>query len=191
MLFAGGCAPRKGLHYALEAWLKSPARKDGKFLIAGAFIPEYRERLSSMLADSSVEILGHRNDIPEIMRRSDVLVLPTVEEGSALVTSEARGSGCVLLVSEAAGAICRHMENALMHRPGDVAALTQHIALLYEDRGLLAKLRASSLLTRDEITWNAAGIRLLQVYRDVIASRAAVDGSLCHPGPLALQHTAK
>ena len=30
MLFAGGCAPRKGLHYALEAWLKSPARRDGQ-----------------------------------------------------------------------------------------------------------------------------------------------------------------
>ena len=35
MLFAGICAVRKGLHYALEAWLKSPAHQDGTFLIAG------------------------------------------------------------------------------------------------------------------------------------------------------------
>src|SRR5207244_744474 len=26
-LFAGGCAPRKGLHYALEAWLRSSAHR--------------------------------------------------------------------------------------------------------------------------------------------------------------------
>ena len=54
------------------------------------------------------------------MRKSNILVLSSIEEGSALVTSEARASGCVLLVSEAAGAICTHMENALVHRVGDV-----------------------------------------------------------------------
>jgi glycosyltransferase involved in cell wall biosynthesis len=171
MLFVGGCAPRKGLHYALDAWLQSPAHKDGRFLIAGAFIPEYQEKLRSMLSHPSVEVLGHRNDIPELMRGCDVLVLPTVEEGSALVTSEARGSGCVLLVSDAAGAVCEHMENALIHRAGDVCSLTQHITLLYENRDLLGKLRRASLLTRHEITWKAAGIKLLQVYQEIIASQ--------------------
>jgi hypothetical protein len=46
-------------------------------------------------------------------------VLLTIEEGSALVTSEARGSGCVLLVSEAAAAICTYMQMALVHQVGD------------------------------------------------------------------------
>ena len=92
MLFVGGCAPRKGVHYALEAWLQSPACRDGKFLIAGAFIPGYAEKLAGMLSHPSVTMLGHRKDVPELMRNSDMLVLPTIEEGSALVTSEARGS---------------------------------------------------------------------------------------------------
>lgn len=169
MLFAGGCAPRKGLHYALEAWLQSPARRKGQFLIAGGFIPGYREKLSSMLSDSSVHVLGHRKDVPELMRDSDILVLPTIEEGSALVTSEARGSGCVLLVSEAAGAVCQHMENALVHRVGDVESLTRHLTMLDEDRELLATLRAKSLSTVHQITWAAAGRRLLDVYRETIA----------------------
>jgi glycosyltransferase involved in cell wall biosynthesis len=169
MLFAGGCAPRKGLHYALEAWLKSPAHRDGQFLVAGEFIPGYGEKLSSMLSHSSVHVLGHRQDVPELMRNSDILVLPTIEEGSALVTSEARGSGCVLLVSEAAGAVCQHMENALVHRVGDVEALTRHLTMLHEDRELLATLRAKSLSTVHQITWAAAGRRLLDVYRETIA----------------------
>jgi glycosyltransferase involved in cell wall biosynthesis len=169
MLFAGGCAPRKGLHYALEAWLQSPAHRDGRFLIAGGFIPGYAERLSSMLSHPSVHVLGHRHDLPELMRGSDLLVLSTIEEGSALVTSEARGSGCVVLVSDAAGALCKHMENALVHRVGDVAMLTQQITMLYEDRGMLERLRAASLSSLHEITWTAAGVRLLDVYREVIA----------------------
>jgi glycosyltransferase involved in cell wall biosynthesis len=169
MLFAGDCAVRKGLHFALEAWLRSPAHRDGKFRIAGTFLPAYAEKLAGMLAHPSVEVLGFRNDVPELMRNSDLFVLPSVEEGSALVTSDARGSGCVLLVSEATGAICKHMENALVHPIGDVAALAGHITKLDEDRALLWRLRASSLSTVDEITWAAAGVRLVEVYCEALA----------------------
>jgi glycosyltransferase involved in cell wall biosynthesis len=167
-LFAGVCAVRKGLHFALEAWLKSSAHQDGVFLIAGRFIPGYAEKLANMIRHPGVRVLGHRSDIPELMRKSDILVLPTIEEGSALVTAEARGSGCVLVVSDAAGANCRHMENALVHRAGDVETLTEHLNLLNEDRPVLEKLRAASLRTVNEITWTAAGVRLLNVYHDAI-----------------------
>ena len=172
MLFVGGCAPRKGLHYALEAWLQSPAHRDGTFLVAGDFVPGYRERLFSMLSHPSLRVLGHRADVPELMRQSDIVILPSIEEGSALVTSEARGSGCVLLVSEAAGAVCKHMENALVHRPGDVGTLVHQITMLHEDRALLQRLRAESLRTVQEITWTAAGQKLLQVYRETVAAQS-------------------
>ena len=55
MLFVGGCAPRKGVHYALEAWLKSTACHEGKFMIAGGFVPGYAEKLASMLSHPSVQ----------------------------------------------------------------------------------------------------------------------------------------
>jgi glycosyltransferase involved in cell wall biosynthesis len=168
MLFVGLCAVRKGLHYALEAWLKSPACQYGTFLIAGEFLPAYADRLRSMLSHPSIRVLGHRKDIAELMRKSDMLVLPSIEEGSALVAAEARGSGCALLVSEAAGAVCTHIENALVHRVGDVEALTKHITMLHEDRGLLERLRAASLSMVPEITWTAAGVKLIQVYREII-----------------------
>jgi glycosyltransferase involved in cell wall biosynthesis len=177
VLFAGVCAVRKGLHYALEAWIASPASAYGTFSIAGEFLPAYRDRLESMLAHASVKILGHRNDLPELMRNSDILVLPSIEEGSALVTSDARGSGCVLLVSEAAGAICRHLEDALVHKVGDIPTLTRHFTMLHQDRALLERLRRASLAGLSNVTWTAAGVRLLDVYRETIeAHRAAQSG---------------
>jgi glycosyltransferase involved in cell wall biosynthesis len=178
MLLAGDCAVRKGIHFALEAWLRSPAHHDGTFMIAGNFLPAYAEQLSGMLSHPSVQVLGFRNDLPELMRKSDVFILPSIEEGSALVTSEARGSGCVLLVSEATGAVCKHMENALVHRAGDVETLSRHITQLHEDRALLSRLRAASLSSLHEITWAAAGARLLQVYRDVMAVKTK---AVAHP----------
>ena len=168
VLFVGGAVPIKGLHFALEAWLQSSACKNGQFRIAGQFVSAYAEFLSPLLSHPSIRVLGHRTDVPELMRKSDVLVLPSLEEGSALVTYEARGSGCVLLVSDAAGAVCRHMENALVHHAGDVEALTHDFSVLNDDRALLERLRTASLSTLHEITWTAAGERLLSVYRETI-----------------------
>lgn len=168
MLFVGVCAVRKGVHYALEAWLKSPASHDGKFLIAGEFLPAYQEKLAHMLSHPSVQVLGHRNDVPDLMRKSDILVLPSIEEGFGLVITEAMACGCVPLASEACTEFCRHGETGLMHRIGDVAALEQHITMLQEDRALLETLRSASLRMVPKITWAAAGERLLQVYRETI-----------------------
>jgi glycosyltransferase involved in cell wall biosynthesis len=171
MLFAGDCAVRKGVHFALEAWLQSPAHRDGRFLIAGNFLPAYAEKLSALLRHPSVEVLGHRSDIPELMRKSDILVLPSIEEGFGLVCAEAIGSGCVPLVSEACTDICRHMENALVHPIGDVQLLARQITMLHEDRALLERLRAGCLRTAPQVTWKAAGERLLQAYREILDRR--------------------
>ncbi len=174
MLFVGDAAVRKGVHFALEAWLRSPAHKTGKFLIAGPFLPAYRARLEPMLSHPSVEVLGYRKDVPELMRNSDIFVFPSIEEGFPLVCAEAMGSGCVPVVSEVGAGVCRHMENALVHRIGDVDALTEHITLLYENHEVLNKLREGCRASAPRLTWTAAGERLLEVYREAIAAKAAV-----------------
>jgi len=171
MIFVGVCAVRKGVHFALEAWLKSPASRDGVFLIAGEWLPEYRQKLESMLSHPSVKVLGHRNDVPDLLRQSDALVLPSIEEGFGLVCTEAMASGCVPLVSDACTDICQHMENALVHKVGDVATLLEHITLIHSDASLREKLRANALATAPEITWRKAAEKLIQAYRTAIANR--------------------
>jgi glycosyltransferase involved in cell wall biosynthesis len=172
MLFVGVCAVRKGVHYALDAWLRSGAHHQGTFSIAGEFLPAYREKLAPMLSHPSVRVLGHREDVPELMRNSDILVLPSIEEGFGLVIAEAMGSGCVPLASDACTEICSHMATGLVHRVGDVDALSRQIALLHEDRSLLEKLRAAALKESRNVTWMAAGRNLLQVYRGVLAGKS-------------------
>jgi len=171
MFFCGDAAVRKGVHLALEAWLRSPAHRSGTFLIAGRFLPAYAEKLAQMLSHPSVRVLGHRTDVPELMRKSDLLVLPSIEEGFGLVCAEAIGSGCVPLVSQACTDICKHLDNALVHPIGDVGTLAEHITALHEDRSLLKRLRAACLRTAPLYTWTAAGEKLLQVYREVVEAK--------------------
>ena len=168
-VFVGVCAVRKGLHFALEAWLRSPASESGTFLIAGEFLPDYEAKLAPLLAHPSVQVLGHRNDIPELMRRSDVMVLPSIEEGFGLVCVEAIGSDCVPLVSDACTDVCQHERNSLVHRVGDVDALAGHFTALHHDRGLLERLREGCRTAAPQVTWAAAGERLLAVYDEVVA----------------------
>jgi glycosyltransferase involved in cell wall biosynthesis len=180
VIFVGYAAVRKGLHFALDAWLRSPASQEGgTFLIAGDILPAYAEKLADQLAHPSVQALGHRTDVPELVRDADALLLPSVEEGFGLVCAEAMGAGTVPLVSDACTDICRHDVNALVHRVGDVDALTGHLTALQQDPALLARLRAACLRTAPDITWTAAGVRLLEAYREAIARTAA------HAGPIA------
>lgn len=168
-LFVGVCAVRKGVHFALEAWLRSPASHTGKFRIAGEFLPAYERKLADMLMHPSVEVLGHRNDIPDLMRESDILLFPTIEEGYGMVCAEAIGSGCVPLVSDVCDAMCFDGENSLVHPVGDVDTLAAHITLLDSDRARLAELRAGCARSAPQLTWRAAGRRLLEVYEQVTA----------------------
>ena len=168
MLFVGVCAVRKGVHFALEAWLRSPASEKGTFLIAGEFLRAYQDKLAPLLSHPSVKVLGHRNDVPQLMRKSDILVLPSIEEGFGLVVTEAMGCGCVPLASEACTELCGHMKTGLMHRVGDVDTLAQQITMLDEDRALLERFRVACLDTAPTLTWTAAGRVLLDAYRTTI-----------------------
>ncbi|MGD0458168.1 MAG: glycosyltransferase family 4 protein [Terriglobia bacterium] len=171
VLFVGYSALIKGLHHALEAWLTSPANRTGTFLVVGTFTRDFSQKFSSLLSHPSVSVLGRRDDVPELMRKSDILILPSLSEGYGLVVAEAMGSGCVPLASDACTEICKHMVTGLVHRVGDVQTLTKQITLLHEDRALLQRLRGNCLSMAQDITWSAAGARLLQVYRGVIAGQ--------------------
>lgn len=169
-LYLGSCEPRKGLHLALRAWIDSGAAGVGHLLVCGRFVPGYREHLAPLLAHPSVEVVPPRPDVETLLRRSDVLLLPSLEEGSALVTYEAQGCGCALMVSDAAGAVVDHGVNGLVHPAGNLALLTEHLRMLATDPDLTARLRAGALKAAPGLSWAGAGRRLLDIYMAAASS---------------------
>ena len=167
VLFAGICAVRKGLHTALQAWLGSEASNHGRFLIAGKFLPEYQRILMPLLSHPSVSILGHRSDIPQLMRNADIFILPSIEEGFGLVCTEAIASGCVPLVSKACTDMCRHGHNSLVHPIGDTNLLSTQITLLNRSRKLLKTLRENGIAERTNLSWESAGKLLANIYKEL------------------------
>lgn len=172
-VFIGRCVPRKGLHFALEAWLSSRASETGKLLIYGTFDPEYREALRSSLAHPSVTVCGPTEKPGSAYAKADVLLLPSVEEGSALVTYEAQGAGVVPLVSTASGAMIDHGVNGLLHEAGDTATLASQIDLVHDQDKVRRLLRTEALYRAQELTWTAAGHALVEAYREALDLSAA------------------
>ena len=104
------------------------------------------------------------------MRSCDALVLPSVEEGSALVTYEARACGCVLVVSDRTGAVATDGVDAFVHAARDQDALTGHLRTLATDPERLRPMRAAALDAAGELTWSDAGRVLADVYAAALAT---------------------
>ena len=175
-VFLGRVEPRKGLHHALDAWIASTASSEGRLLVFGAVDDEYRAVVADRLAHPSVELRGVTPTPIEELARADVLLLPSLEEGSALVTYEAQVAGCVPLVSRAAGALLDHDVHGLVHEAGDVETLTAQLDLLDRSPETLHRLRDAAMAHAPELSWEAAGRSLLAAYGRTAAGEA--DGEL-------------
>ncbi|GAA4183189.1 hypothetical protein GCM10022288_02190 [Gryllotalpicola kribbensis] len=175
-VFLGRCDPRKGLHYALRAWLDSAASRTGTLTIHGDFLPAYRAALAPLLEHPSVVVAGFTADAGAALASAEVLLLPSVEEGSALVTYEAQLAGCVPLVSTAAGADLVEGETGLTHAVGDVTALTAQLDRLAADRGELRRMSRRAAARAPELGWAAAAERLAGAYCEAMALRSRAAG---------------
>ena len=79
-----------------------------KMLIAGTggLEQEIRQKLEEQGLTDRVELLGHRNDIYELMAASDVMILPSLYEGLPTVSIEAQAMGLYSLLADTVTAEC-------------------------------------------------------------------------------------
>ncbi len=105
VLFVGNVTVRKGIPYILEAFARlSHPRK--RLRIIGGMDQEFEPLLRTLPTDG-VEFLGAmpNTDLVRHYSTADVMVLPSLEEGLALVMAEAMACGCPVIASESTGAL--------------------------------------------------------------------------------------
>lgn len=101
VLFVGGVNIRKGIPYLLKAFARVEHRA-ARLTVVGAWEPAMMAWLrGSGLPLERVEFAGSMPQprLKEVMSRSHVMVLPSVEEGLALVQAEALACGCPVIAT--------------------------------------------------------------------------------------------
>jgi glycosyltransferase involved in cell wall biosynthesis len=160
VLFAGQVALRKGIPYLLEAFqrLRHPNKR---LTVAGSIHANMRPLLRD-LPTENVTFSGSlpQSELIDRMSRSHVLVLPSIEEGLALVQAQAMACQCPVIATEATGAedLFSDGVEGFIVQDRDVDALTDRLQRVADDPGLQARLAAAALLRVRSIGgWDAYG----------------------------------
>lgn len=160
LLFAGQVGLRKGVPYLLEAFAKlNHPRK--RLRIVGAINDAFKPVLRQ-LPQESVEFLGvlPQDRLMEIMSSSHLLVLPSIEEGLALVQGQAMACGCPVLASTNTGAedLFEDEKEGFIVPIRDSAALLNRMQRIVDEPGLHLRLRTAALERVQHIGgWNDYG----------------------------------
>lgn len=126
ILFAGQIGLRKGIRTLLAA-LTAAERPDWQVDFVGAKLDESDRDFAAYKGATPLHFHGaiSQSLLAEWMRKSSVLVLPSLEEGFGLVIPQALNCGCPCVVSDRVGGkdLLRHRENGSVFPVSDAAAL--------------------------------------------------------------------
>ncbi len=161
VLCVGRLDPQKGTMILLEAFTQF-ARERGDvhvlFVGSGPLEDDLRAFVTTQALQEKVHLAGQRDDVPQIMRASDCLVLASLWEGMPNVVLEAMAAGLPIICTAVEGTaeLLRHGDNALLVPVGDAAALRQALENLFDDPGLGTALsKKSQHKVNKWLTWDS------------------------------------
>jgi glycosyltransferase involved in cell wall biosynthesis len=134
VLSVGRLHPQKGYDVLIAAAARWGVRKPSPLVAVAGTGPDYL-RLAALAssARSPVVLLGHRDDVPDLLEAADAAVVTSRWEARQLFAQEALRAG-VPLVATAVGGLPELVgDAAVLVPPGDVDAVDAAVAALLDD----------------------------------------------------------
>ncbi|MFK7777472.1 MAG: glycosyltransferase [Gimesia sp.] len=180
ILFFGRIHPKKGLDLLIPAMaMLSKKMPDAHLVLAGPIDNSYREKIDRLIKEhqleSQITFTGAVYDARKwaLLSLSDTFVLPSYQENFAITVAEALRVGLPVvlskhvniwkdIVSAQAGISCQL-------DPADIASKLEQVL---SDEDLHRKLSENGpTLVERQFTWKVAGVKLLESYQQVLASK--------------------
>ena len=147
--FVGRLSSEKGLSDLLGAWraVKARASRTVKLCLIGDG-PQAEELRALALAldvSENVEFFGYCEDVPTVLAKADLFVLPSYMEGNSNAILEAMRAGLPIVATRVGGAEIQvgSEGDRFLVPPGDCKALTDRLLELIEDEALRLRLGAA------------------------------------------------
>jgi len=165
LLFVGSFGLRKGAYYILQALRQLRTLSKLTLKIVG-HISVQQEFLSGL--SDVITVVPHisRLSIHKAYCGSDVLILPSLFEGSSLVTYEALASGLPVITTKSAGSIVRNRIDGLIVNEANVDTLVEAIVILYNDIDLRREMAANARQRALKFSWEHYSVSVNEVLND-------------------------
>jgi starch synthase len=176
ILFAGTVCIRKGIGYLFEALRPLIQSRAVELWLVGSTTPD-----GQAILDRNAGLFTHhgvqpRSRLSWFYSQASALVLPSVEEGLALVQAQALACGTPVIGTHNTGAEDLFTDNVegFIVPPRDPAAIRDRVQRLLDEPGLLERMQASALQRVQSFGgWAKYGQTCRQVYRRVLGRRGA------------------
>jgi len=172
VIFVGSVSLRKGVPYLLQAFA-GLRHLNKRLRIIGALQPEMESVLSSLPRDK-VEFLGSQpqSRLQEFMSGSHVMVLPSIEEGLALVQAQAMACGCPVIASRNTGSEDLFVDGkeGFIVNARDVAALRDRMQRLADEPALQQAMSEAAIEKVKQVGgWTQYGDRWVELLEKLTA----------------------
>jgi glycosyltransferase involved in cell wall biosynthesis len=178
VLFVGQLSVRKGIGYLLKAFRQAKL-PGARLVFVGGPTGETKALLGRDSLDD-VEFTGalSREQVAAQMSRASVMVLPSVEEGLAMVQAQALACGCPVIATVSSGAedIFEDGKEGFIVPARDADAIARALTLLYRDRDLLHAMSRAGRRRMEQIGgWDRYGARIVTLFESLLGDRTSGD----------------
>ena len=177
VIFAGGLSLRKGLHYLLQAFteLNLP---NSELLLIGPVNEEVEPFLKKY--EGKYKRIDYQ-PMPELHKfysQGSVFVMPSIEEGLAMVQPQAMACGLPIIATTNTGAedIARDGKDGFIIPIRDVSAIKEKLMYLYEHPDIREEMgRSAKEHVSGGFTWDDYGDNMMRQYERVINTKKSHD----------------
>lgn len=170
--FLGRITMQKGPEYFVEAAAKVLRKNPGvRFVMAGS--GDMMDKMIRLAAKRGIADRFHftgflrGNQVYEMLRASDVYVMPSVSEPFGISPLEAMQMGVPSIISKQSGC-AEILDNVIKTDYWDVDAMADAMHALVSYPALHESLQKGGIEEMKGITWEKAGQKVLDIYRKVI-----------------------
>ena len=134
--FAGMIEKRKGIDNLVEAYAMVCDKIEHDLLIVGdgPLMSELAEMIKNMKITDRVKLLSWRDDVVDVMSSVDLLVVPSLSEGTPNVVLESLGVGTPVIGSNVDGIAEVLLNRKLLFEPYDVDKMAEKILDVFSSR---------------------------------------------------------